>query len=170
MTTTDTILTRRLHGDDTVRTRRLHGAEPICGERLHGAEAVRTRRLREADNWLRGKSSLTKTDVVLLILAEAERDMRSLSRRYADFAFGVVGRWVDELIRYGTFQNTSLDESYRRLQYLLDADLLAYLGSYEDQHRLKAEWAEEYTVAQPSTLPPSALLSYIPFAAAAARL
>lgn len=92
---------------------------------------IRNIRLKTAGLWAKGDKSISETYLVLEILKEIQRDSRTLDRKYSMFALGVLGDWVKELISYGKFRNIPKAEAYARLQYLIDDDLFAYLGTKE---------------------------------------
>jgi len=129
---------------------------------------LRKVKLKTAMRWLKGDKAITKTDVALLLLQEVHRDNRTLERRYSDFSIGVMGTWIEELTGYGRFRNTPYPEALRRLGYLLNEDLFAYLGSRE-QRRIKEMWTNSYAVDDFTVLDTTALLEYIGFIRTATR-
>lgn len=128
---------------------------------------LRKVRLRTADRWLRGDKSIPKTDVVLLLLAEVDRDPRAVDERYANYALGVLSDWIDELSVHGTFTGIPMSETYRRLTYILTTDLRPFLGRSE-QKICKARWAKAYLLPESEIdlLDTPALRSYAAFASA----
>lgn len=106
---------------------------------------LREIRLRTADRWLRGDRSISTTDVVIMLLKEVAYDIRTLEKRYTDYSVGVMGKWIDELTRYGRFRDIPLREAYSRLRYLIQDNLFAYLGSRQ-QDGIKRRWVETYSV------------------------
>lgn len=131
---------------------------------------LREVKLKTVNRWLRGDKAISDIDVALLLLSETDRDIRSLEKRYTDYAFSILGKWIDELTRYGRFINTPLAEAYKRLVYLLNDDLFAYLGRKDKQEAAKTAWAKAYIVEDPRTLDTPALRAYIPFARTLAHL
>lgn len=129
---------------------------------------LRNVRQETAMRWIRGDRSISMTDVALLLLQEVNRDNRTLERRYSDFCIGVMGKWIDELTKFGRFRNTPYPEALRRLGYLLDDDLFVYLGSRE-QRRIKVRWTDAYAVDDFTALDTPTLLEYIGFIRTATR-
>lgn len=113
------------------------------GNGISCQDYLREVKLRTVDRWLSGDRSISQTDVTLLLLSEIDRDIMGLGQRYVDFAVGELAGWVDEMYRYGEFAGASISETYRRLAYLMDADLSAFLGSGR-QEGVKAGWAMAY--------------------------
>ncbi len=99
---------------------------------------LRQVRLAAVQLWLKGDRSISQTDAVLMIAREADRDIRQLEPRYSRYLFQVLQQWIDELNRYGRFRSLPIKEAARRLRYLLDHDLFAYLGSR--QQAIKHRW------------------------------
>jgi len=124
---------------------------------------LREVKLKTVDHWLKGDKSISDTDVVLLLLSETDRDIRSLEKRYSDFAFSALGEWIDELTRYGRFIDIPLAEAYKRLTYILKDDLFAYLGRKEKQDAAKMIWTQKYALENPCLLDTRTLLRYIGF-------
>ncbi len=124
---------------------------------------LREVKLDTVDRWLQGDKSISDTDVVLLLLTEADRDIRSIDKRYSDFAFSVLGEWIDELAKYGRFINIPLAEAYKRLAYMLKDDLFAYLGRKEKQDAAKMAWTKRYALENQSMFDSRTLLRYIGF-------
>ncbi len=108
---------------------------------------LREIKLKAADRWLRGDKSISRTDVVLLLLSETGRDIRTLEKRYADYSISVMTEWIDELARHGKFTGISLSETYKRLAYLLDADLFVRFGN-KAQTTVKAQWAKNHILSE----------------------
>lgn len=108
---------------------------------------LRQVRLTAVQQWLKGDRSISQTDVVLMIAREADRDIRHLEPRYSHYLFQVLQQWIDELNRYGRFRSLPIREAARRLRYLLDHDLFAYLGSR--QQAIKHRWL---TTALPTSI------------------
>lgn len=106
-------------------------------------EYLREVKLKTVGLWLKGDKSISNTDVTLLLLSEADRDIRTLEKRYADYSLCEMSSWVDDLMRNGTFTNVSLSETYHRLSYLLSANLFTFLGSKE-QTKAKLAWARAH--------------------------
>lgn len=129
---------------------------------------IRNIRLKTAGLWAKGDKSISETYLVLEILKEIQRDNRTLDRKYAMFALGVLGDWVKELISYGEFQNILKAEAYARLNYIIDDDLFAYLGNKEESSA-KARWISTYTLTDTEldTLDAESLWAYIGFAQSA---
>lgn len=90
--------------------------------------------------WLAGDKSLTDTDITLLIVDQMDTDAHSVDERYARYCFGQVQQWIDELTHHGHFRNIAPREANRRLDYLLNRDLTAYLGT-SAQTAAKRAWA-----------------------------
>lgn len=133
-------------------------------------DRIRRARLKTADLWVKGDRSISQTDMVLGLLREADRDSRTLERRYSQYAFEILGEWIDELQACGKFRNIPLHEAYDRLNYLLSDDLFLFLGRTE-QPRIKAQWIRSYALAdaQLDRLCTKDLWSYIPFAQTVSR-
>lgn len=129
---------------------------------------LRQLKLKTAMRWLRGDRSISKTDVTLLLLQEVNRDNMTLERRYSDFSIGVMGTWIDELTIYGCFRDTPYPEALKRLSFLLDKDLFAFLGNMK-QRQMKEEWTNSYTVDDFTALDTPTLLEYIGFILTATR-
>lgn len=108
---------------------------------------LREVKLRTADLWAKGDRSVSQTDVVLLLLSEVDRNVGGLEERYAKYAIDEMSSWVDELVEYGVFEGVSMQETYRRLSYLLNADLFAYFGR-KDEAKVKAQWVSYYTLTE----------------------
>lgn len=125
-------------------------------------------RLKTATKWLNGDKSISETDVVLLLLQEISLDNKMLENRYSDFGTSVMGIWIDELCRYGQFQHTPYAEALKRLRFLLDNDLFAYLG-HKKQRQIKTEWTNTYTVDDFTSLDTPTLSEYIGFILIAIR-
>ncbi len=121
-------------------------------------------KMKTVGRWLRGDKSIADTDVVLLLLSEADRDIHSIDKRFSNYAFTMLGKWINELTKYGRFIETSLAEAYKRLTYMLRHDLFAYLGRKEKQDAAKTAWAKAYLVDDISSLDTATLRAYIPFA------
>ncbi len=132
---------------------------------------IRSVRLRTAGLWAKGDKSISETYIVLELLKEIQRDNRTLDRKYSMFALGVLGDWVKELINYGEFRNTPKAETYARLNYIIDDDLFAYLGTKE-QVSAKSKWISKHTLseAEIDTLDAETLWVYIGFAQSALLL
>lgn len=124
---------------------------------------LREVKLKTVNRWLKGDKSISDTDVVLLLLSETDRDIRSLEKRYTDYAFSILGKWIDELTKYGRFINTPLTEAYKRLVYLLNDDLFAYLGRKDKQDTAKVAWTNTYVLQDHTSLDTRTLLRYIGF-------
>lgn len=112
---------------------------------------IRQARIQALQRWLKGDTTLSRTDVTLMILHEADRDNRTLDNRYSLFALGILQEWVDELTLYGRFRGIPAPEAHRRLDYILSAPLHAYLGP--DETRLKARWAKSMPQLNPKACP-----------------
>lgn len=142
----------------------------ICNGR-HCLDYIRQVRLKAIGRWLAGDKSISETEIVLMILSEVKRDLPTLDKRYPEYALGVIESWIDELTAGRRFAHIPLQEAYRRLTYLLGADLFVYLGSKE-QHRIKAQWVQDYTLTddQVDALDAPTLWSYIAFTNAASHL
>ncbi|MCM1296092.1 MAG: hypothetical protein NC311_11170 [Muribaculaceae bacterium] len=108
---------------------------------------LREVKCKTADRWLKGDKSISRTDVVLLLLSETDRDIRTLEKRYAEYSIKVMSSWVDELIKYGTFTDTPLSETYHRLSYLLGTNLFVYLGSKEEA-KAKSQWVKSHLLTE----------------------
>ncbi len=136
------------------------------------------------DRWLRGPNPITKTDIVLQLLAEVDRDILTLPRRYTDFALHTLSTWITDLLRHGRFtdlhhdrfadlQETQLTEAYARLIHLLPADLFAFIPPAEEPHQ-KRRWTAAYLPTEPAAFPapasPVPSLSAPAASSAAARL
>lgn len=141
----------------------------ICNDRSC-LSYVREVKLKTVGKWVKGDRSITETDVTLLLLSEVDRDIHTLEDRYTNFALSVMEKWIDELVRFGRFRNGALSESLRKLAYLLNSNLFAYLGSRE-QPKIKTQWAQRYTLTdeQINALDTKTLRSYIQFANSLAR-
>lgn len=126
---------------------------------------IRTIRLKTVGLWAKGDKSISETDLVLELLKEIQRDNRTLDRKYSMFALGVLGDWVKELISYGEFRNIPKAKAYARLNYIIDDDLFAYLGTKE-QASAKAHWISTYTLSDTELdiLDAETLWAYIGFA------
>jgi len=124
---------------------------------------LREARLKAVDRWLKGDKSITQTDIVLLILCEADRDIKTLDSRYSRYGCSVMEAWIDELCRYGRFRGITLPEVYGRLCYLLKNNLVAYLGG-KKQDEIKARWADTYKLDDLSAIDTTTLWKYIVFA------
>lgn len=106
---------------------------------------IRKVKLRTADLWVKGDKSISQTYVVLLLLSEIDRNIGGVEERYAKYAINIMFSWVDELVEYGEFKDISMAETYRRLSYLLNADLFAYM-SREDEAKVKTQWVSAHTL------------------------
>lgn len=129
---------------------------------------IRGIRLKTAGLWAKGDKSITETDLVLELLKEVKRDNRTLDSKYSMFALGVLGDWVKELVSYGEFRNIPKAEAYARLNYMIDDDLFAFLGSKE-QPSAKSRWISTYTLSETEldALDAETLWAYIGFAQSA---
>jgi hypothetical protein len=129
---------------------------------------IRGIRLSTAGLWAKGDKSISETDLVLELLKEVKRDNRTLDSKYSMFALGVLGDWVKELTSYGEFRNIPKSEAYSRLNYIINDDLFAYLGTKE-QASAKARWISTYTLSETEldTLDADTLWAYIGFAQSA---
>lgn len=129
---------------------------------------LREVKLKTADRWLGGDKTISRTDVVLMLLSEADRDISTLDERFYKYAISVMGEWIEELIANGRFVDVQMPECYKRLAYLLRQDLFVYLNSKE-QAKAKAQWIEEYTLSEArlGELDTRDLRSYLNFARAA---
>lgn len=133
----------------------------------HGSpcfDYLREVKIKTADRWVKGDKSISQTDIVLLLLSEVDLNIRDVEERYAKYAINVMSTWVDELIKYSEFKDTPLSETYRRLSYLLNADLFAYM-SRKDESKAKASWGSKFTLTeeQIDTLDSRALWAYADF-------
>ena len=108
---------------------------------------IREVTLLTADRWLRGDKSISGTDVVLLLLAETDRDIRSLPARFVRYPIRIMTSWVNELMKHGTFPGTHPAETYRRLAYLLTADLRAHMTK-DQETQAKAQWAGRHILTE----------------------
>ncbi|WP_286156656.1 hypothetical protein [Bacteroides caecimuris] len=129
---------------------------------------IRGIRLSTAGLWAKGDKSISETDLVLELLKEVKRDNRTLDSKYSMFALGVLGDWVKDLTSYGEFRNIPKSEAYSRLNYIINDDLFAYLGTKE-QASAKARWISTYTLSETEldTLDADTLWAYIGFAQSA---
>ena len=105
---------------------------------------IRKVRLKTAEYWVKGNNTITETDVVLGILREVRRDVRTLDNKYSQYAYSVKDRWIEELCKNGKFRNVTLWEAYGRLSYLIQSDLFAY---FNNQAVVKANWVRTYSLS-----------------------
>ena len=108
---------------------------------------LREVKLKTVDRWLKGDKSISQTDVALLLLSETDRNIRNIEDRYAKFAINVMSSWLDELTENGKFKDITLSETYKRLSYLLNHDLFAFL-TRKDEAKAKAQWVNTYTMTE----------------------
>lgn len=143
---------------------RICNATP-CGDFL------REVKLKTTDLWLHGNKSISKTDVVLMLLSETDRDIHNLDKRFAQYALTILEKWIEELSVHGRFADIPLSEAYRRLAYLLNRDLFVYLGR-TSQYKVKKQWAQNYTLSaeQLNDLDTDTLQDYIVFANAESHI
>lgn len=122
---------------------------------------IRKVRIQATDRWAKGDRSISETDLVLMLLAETDRDIRSLDPKYSRYAVTMLGKWMDKITRFGTFPTLPAGELYRRLTHLLRTDLFVYLGS-RDQHRIKQQWVNTHllNISQPHNLTSSQLQNF----------
>ncbi len=120
-------------------------------------------RTNTARRWLGGDKTLSATDIALIIADQIDIDVHSIDDRYIKYSFGEIGKWIEELEKYGQFRNIPLTEAYRRLERLMKDELFAYVGGGVRQLNAKRRWAEKYHVNNISTLDTPALLAYIGF-------
>lgn len=130
---------------------------------------LRRVKLQTADRWAKGDRTISDTDVALLLLSEAKRDIRTLGKRYASHAFQALGTWIEELSRYTRFPGITDTEAYKRLAYVLKDDLTAYVGTKGTQDTLKSAWVRTYTVEDVKPLDTPTLFRYIGFMTTASR-
>lgn len=107
---------------------------------------IREVKLKTVDCRVKGDKSISQTEVVLLLLSEADRDIRNLEERYAKYALTVMSKWVDELVECAEFKDTPKSETYRRLSYLIDTDLSTHFGRKEEA-KIKAQWISTHILA-----------------------
>lgn len=107
---------------------------------------LREVKLRTVERLIKGDKSISQTDVALLLLSEIDRNVRDIEERYVKFALSVMSSWIENLTKCGKFQDISLVEAYKRLSYLLDADLSAFLGR-KDEAKIKAQWVGNYILS-----------------------
>ncbi len=134
------------------------------------SEYIREIRLKTVNCWIKGDSSISRTDVVLELLKEINRDNRTLKNRYSSYALQISGEWIEDLVRYGKFQEITLLEAYHRLSYLIKENLFAYLGNKE-QFEYKTRWIKIYTLTEVELekLDTPTLTAYINFAKSVAQ-
>lgn len=108
---------------------------------------LREIKLRAADRWIKGDRSISQTGIVVLLLSEIGRNIRGIEERYVKFAIDVMSSWVYSLIEYGQFSGISLTETYRRLSYLLNTDLFAFL-SKKNESKIKTQWIDTHTLTE----------------------
>lgn len=108
---------------------------------------MREVKLGTADRWAKGDRSISQTGVALLLLSEIDRNTRGIEERYVRFAINEMSSWIDELIKYGKFMDASSAETYRRLSYLLNADLFVYLNR-KDEAKAKTQWISTHTLTE----------------------
>lgn len=99
------------------------------------------------DLWLKGNKSISQTEIVLGLLNEVERDIKSLDSKYSKFAFTVKEDWIKELRMYGRFISAPFDEAYSRMRYLLNSNLSTYVESKELPN-LKAQWIKNHLLSE----------------------
>lgn len=103
---------------------------------------VRDITLKVADRWVRGNKSITKERVALMLHKEISWDIRSIPKRYVDFAMSMLGSWVKELDSFGRLQNISPEDAYAIVSFLLWQDLFAFGIKDTDKRR----WIVTYTL------------------------
>lgn len=104
---------------------------------------LRRARLRAADRWVKGNNSISQTKVALMLRREFNRDIRTLEQRYIDFSGSVMTSWIDDLECSGRLRDTTPDETYDVLRYLLNENLFAYITD----NRSKIRWIKRYTLS-----------------------
>lgn len=129
---------------------------------------LRSVRLKTVDRWMKGDRSISQTDVVLMLVAEARRDSRTLADRYSDYCIGQLEQWIEELTCHGMFMDIPLNEAYKRLNYLLGNDLSSFTGQ-RNQENIKRRWVDAYTGFEVSDLDADTYLEYISFILTATR-
>lgn len=122
---------------------------------------LRKVRLRAADQWVKGNNSISQTRVALMLRREFHRDIRTLEQRYIDFSGSVMTSWIDDLEYNGRLRDTTPDETYDVLRYLLNENLFAYIA--DDKSKIR--WIKRYTLSdrELDLLNTKTLWSYIGF-------
>ncbi len=129
---------------------------------------LRSVRLKTVERWMKGDRSISQTDVVLMLVAEARRDSQTLADRYSDYCIGQLEQWIEELTCHGMFMDIPLNEAYKRLNYLLGNDLSSFTGQ-RNQENIKRRWVDAYTGFEMSDLDADTYLEYISFILTATR-
>lgn len=127
---------------------------------------IRETVLKSVARYVRGDKSLSQAQVALMLQKEADRDIRTLEKRYLTFSGKVMENWVDSLESTGRISHVSDSDLYDILKYLLFSDLFAF-GVRRDS---KLRWIDRYSLSDDElrSLDTKTFWQYIGFDQAAA--
>lgn len=114
---------------------------------------------------VKGDPSVSRSNVVMLMQEIISSNPRSFKPEYLRWYMDVTGRWVNDLLKEGTFKNESLCATFSRLTILLREDLYPCFGKEEDT--IKIQWIGSHLTIDASEMDLPTLLSYRCFLAAA---
>lgn len=115
-----------------------------------------------------GNKAISQIAVVLMLEKEIMRNIKAVPPRYIDYIGRITDKWVDELRIYRKLSDTSLENTYLTLDYLLNQDLFVFGVKKAD----KLKWIEIYTLSarQIDELDLNKLWAYMAFSQTALRL
>lgn len=127
---------------------------------------IRETVLKTANRYAKGDKNLSQAQVALMLQMEAERDIRTMGKRFLTFSGKVMEDWIDSLERTGRIGRVSDSDSYDILKYLLFSDLFAY----GIKRNCKLRWIDTYSLSdgQLDRLDTKTFWQYIGFDKAAA--
>lgn len=97
------------------------------------------------------------------------QNFKTLDKKYGLFHFRLIGDWVKELQRTGTFAGISQIGTFLRLRVLMTEDLFAEYGS-KGAEQDKRKWANCHQIKDMSNLDTPTLRYYINFSNAASNV
>lgn len=121
--------------------------------------------LKSANRYVKGDKSLSQAQVALMLEKEADRDIRTMEKRYLTFGEKMMEKWIDSLEHNGRINQVSESDSYEILKYLLLSDLFAF----GIKRSAKLRWIESHLLSDDEleTLDTRTFWQYIGFDQAA---
>ncbi|MCM1140891.1 MAG: hypothetical protein NC453_20160 [Muribaculum sp.] len=129
---------------------------------------IRETTLKAVNRYVKGDKSLSQARAALMLKMEADRDIRTMEKRFLNFSGKVMESWIDNLERTGRMSQVSGSDSYEVLRYLLYSDLFAF----GIKRNSKLRWIDTYSLSdeQLNQLDTKTLWQYIGFDQAAASV
>lgn len=119
-------------------------------------------RMDAVTRWLSGDRTLTEAQAVTLLqpmLTTPE------GKRYSQYCASRIAGWIRDLRQHGSFPGVDAAETYRRLDYILRHDLVAFVpGGKREQTAAKLRWAIPSLPSDITLLTTPSLLACLPLA------